>query len=84
MWCSRGWEGAEVRPLTNQSTKPNTTYAPAAFSMLSSVTQLASATCTFSCSTSLTLSTLFITAASLSTSSRLSYLPMHVREGEYG
>ena len=48
--------------------------APAAFSMLSSVTQLASATCTFSCSTSLTLSTLFITAASLSTSSRLSYL----------
>jgi hypothetical protein len=49
-------------------------HAPAAFSMLSSVTQLASATCTFSCSTSLTLSTLFITAASLSTSSRLSYL----------
>lgn len=52
-------------------------HAPAAFSMLSSVMALASATCTFSCSTSFTLSTLFITDASLSTSSRLSYLPIH-------
>lgn len=51
-----------------------TKHVPAAFSMFSSVTQLARATWTFSCSTSLTLSTLLITAASLSTSSRLSYL----------
>ena len=46
---------------------------PVACSIASSLTQLASATLTFSCITTLIVSTFFVTAANLSISARLLY-----------
>lgn len=68
------------RVLANSIPEPSCRLSlPAAFSMLSKATQFARATWTFSCRTSLTASTLFMTAASLSTSARLSYFSHNFR-----